>query len=620
MTKEAKKFLVQILVGGAIYAGAIYLTQTYRLKVEAELALFFTAYIVIGFSAIEKLGDNLFVKYFLDENFLILSATIGAFTIGRYVEGVAVLLFFQVGMAFEEIAISKSKKSIAELIDIRSSIATRKVNGVGVKVDPSELKLRHIIIIRPGEKVPVDAIITAGSSNVDMKALTGEAIPRMVGSGDKLYSGSINLTGVLEARVARIYKDSTASKIFVLVDNAINKKAESEKFITKFARIYTPIVVLLAMLLVIVPFYILGKGELTMWVYRGLTFLIVACPSAMIISVPIAFYGGICAASKRGVLIKGSSYLEWLAKTDTFIFDKTGTLTKGVFEVKEIHPIGMPKEKLLQLAVLAEEHSNHPIAQSLKAAYDYPIERWRVEKTKELLGFGVKAKIDGKYIFIGNRNLMEKEGFTCPKVQQKGTYVHVAFDNNYVGYIIITDSIREDVKATMKILKNHYQAVLVMLTGDNDVEATTIGKELGMDYIYSNLLPTNKVEILEEFLESQHEDEKVAFVGDGINDAPVLARADIGIAMGGLGSDAAIEAADIVLLKDEPAMIISTIKIAKETLRVVKFNVRFSMVIKIVVLVFAAFGYVTMWEAVFADVGVMIIAIINSMWVAKYPD
>lgn len=619
MTKEGKKFLIQLGIGSSIYVGAIILSKQYNLETVAELALFLAAYIVIGFSVIEKLGENIASRYFLDENFLIVIATIGAFTIGKYVEGVAVLLFFQIGMAAEAIAVGRSRRTIEKLMDIRPKVATQKVEGRAVEVHPKDLELHQIIIIRPGEKVPVDAVITDGASNIDMKALTGESIPQEVKEGDRIFSGSINLTGLIEASVVRSYQDSMASKIFSLADNAINKKAETEHYITAFARVYTPMIVLFAILLTVVPSYTFDKGNMLVWVYRSLTFLVVACPSALIISVPLAFYGGIGAASKHGVLVKGSNYLEALAKTDTFIFDKTGTLTKGVFEVIKIHAVHLKENELLELTALGEGYSNHPIAQSIREAYGQEIDKNRVGEVQELHGFGVKATIDGKRVYIGNSRFMEQENIKYEKIEELQTVAHVAVDNQYAGYIIIADIIREDARDTMQKLKKKYFTTLVMLTGDHLAEANAIAKKLSIDYVYADLLPQDKVEYLEEFLACQQE-EKLAFVGDGINDAPVLARADVGIAMGGLGSDAAIEAADIVLLNDELSKIISVIKIAKETLRVVQQNTVFSLLVKCGILLLAVFGYVTMWQAIFADIGVMILAIFNSVWVAQYPE
>lgn len=619
MTKEGKKFLIQLGIGSSIYVGAIILSKQYNLETVAELALFLAAYIVIGFSVIEKLGENIASRYFLDENFLIVIATIGAFTIGKYVEGVAVLLFFQIGMAAEAIAVGRSRRTIEKLMDIRPKVATQKVEGRAVEVHPKDLELHQIIIIRPGEKVPVDAVITDGASNIDMKALTGESIPQEVKEGDRIFSGSINLTGLIEASVVRSYQDSMASKIFSLADNAINKKAETEHYITAFARVYTPMIVLFAILLTVVPSYTFDKGNMLVWVYRSLTFLVVACPSALIISVPLAFYGGIGAASKHGLLVKGSNYLEALAKTDTFIFDKTGTLTKGVFEVIKIHAVHLKENELLELTALGEGYSNHPIAQSIREAYGQEIDKNRVGEVQELHGFGVKATIDGKRVYIGNSRFMEQENIKYEKIEELQTVAHVAVDNQYAGYIIIADIIREDARDTMQKLKKKYFTTLVMLTGDHLAEANAIAKKLSIDYVYADLLPQDKVEYLEEFLACQQE-EKLAFVGDGINDAPVLARADVGIAMGGLGSDAAIEAADIVLLNDELSKIISVIKIAKETLRVVQQNTVFSLLVKCGILLLAVFGYVTMWQAIFADIGVMILAIFNSVWVAQYPE
>ncbi|MEG1303187.1 MAG: heavy metal translocating P-type ATPase [Lachnospiraceae bacterium] len=620
MTKEVKKYLIQIGFGSLLYMITVVVSYQTKLAGNAKFALFFMAYAVIGFSVLEKICQNFSSARFLDENFLVVAATVGAFIIGKEAEGVAVLLLFQVGQMFEAIAIHKSHTSIAEMMDIKTDIAHRKVKGEEIQVDPKELKVGHVIVIKPGEKIPVDGIVRTGKSNVDMKALTGESTPRVVKEGDKLVSGSINLTGVIEARVARTYENSIVSRIYTLVDQAIMQKAETENYVTKFARIYTPIIICITIALMLVPIVLLPQALQEIWTYRSLTFLIVACPSAIVVSIPLAFYGGIRAASKMGVMIKGSNYLEILAKTDTFIFDKTGTLTKGVFELKEICPIEMTAIELLEITALAESYSNHPIGISICEAYGEEINKRRVKNVKELFGYGMTATVDGQKIYIGNEKLMKQRKITYEEVNDFGTIVHIVIENQYAGFMRISDSLREDAKATMEVLKEHYMASIVMLTGDNQKEADNIAEELDLDYVYANLLPEEKVNYLEDFLRSQRDQEKLAYIGEGINDAPVLARADVGIAMGGLGSAAAIEAADIVLMDDELIKIISAIKIAKETLRVVKRNTHYIIAMKMIVVMFAIVGYITMWEAVVADIGVMLVSILSSMWVAEYPE
>lgn len=620
--RRNRKFIVEIILGLLLFAGAIVLSYYLNLTALAEFCVFALAYLVIGYTMIEHIIDYFKEKKFLDEYVLIVIATIGAFSIRRYEEGIIVLLCFQIGMMLQSLAVTRSRKSIAKMLDIRPSYANRKVNGQEVRVDPSELKKRNIIYIKPGEKVPVDCVVTVGTSSLDMKALTGESMPREVGVGDKLFSGSINLNGLLEARVAREYAESTASKIYNLVESAGNKKAETETYITKFAKIYTPIVILCAILVAVIPpaFVASELANWDRWLYRGLTFLVVAVPSALLISVPLAFLSGIGAASRHGILVKGSNFLEALHKTDTFIFDKTGTLTKGVFDVIEINPVNVTEEELLELVAIAENGSTHPIAQSLQKAYGREIDISRAKHMKELAGFGIRATLDGKKTFVGNAALMKQEGIAFKEVGTLGTAVYIAMDGEYAGYILISDSIREDAPYTIDTLHERYQAISVMLTGDVAPEAEAVAKELQMDYWYANLLPTDKVTRIEEFLEAQRGDERVAFVGDGMNDAPVLARADVGIAMGGLGSDAAIEAADVVLLDDEPSKIISAVRVATETIRVALQNTVVSMIIKIAVLGLAVVGLITMWEAVFVDFVVLILTIINSVWLIQYPE
>ena len=504
-------------------------------------------------------------------------------------------------------------------MDIRPDTANKKSGSGEAVVEPSELNIGDIIIIRPGEKIPVDAMVTAGVSTVDMKALTGEAEPEEVKIGTKLFSGSINLSGLLEARVMKVYAESTASRIMRLVEDANQKKSKKENFADRFTRYYTPFVTLLGILVMILPPMMMPSHDTEIWMYRGLIFLVAACPLGLLISVPLAFLGGIGAASKQGVMIKGSNYLEALSETETFIFDKTGTLTKGVFHVKEVCPRGGSEEELLEITAYAEAYSNHPIAVSLKEAYGKEIDMMRVQEAKEHLGYGVEALLDGRKVYIGNSKFMNKLGLYYHPVASVGSAVHVAVEGEYKGYILIADVMRKDAKKTVRWLNRH-QLEVVMLTGDNERVAEDVAKQLGIESVYANLMPEDKVEQLEEFMESQMEQEKLAFIGDGINDAPVLARADVGIAMGGLGADAALEAADIILLEDEPSRIINAIRISRGTVRAVKQNLVFAIGMKVLLLIMAFFGYVTMQDAIVADMGIMLINILNSFWVIKYPE
>lgn len=619
MAKDTKRKLIEIAVGGLLYGFAIFAAKRWELGQYQSLALFLAAYTAMTIDTLWTLGKDFLRLKFFDENFLMVLATIGAFLVGKNLEAVGVMLVFHVGKLLESISLNRSKQYMKEFMDIRPDHANRKVKGKEVLVDPNELKLRHIIIIKPGERVPVDCVVTSGMSTIDTMALTGEAEPVNVEVGNRLYSGSINITGVLEARVTKQYEDSTASKILKLVENANNRKGASQTFLEKFTKVYTPLVTFLAFALMIIPPLTFAQGNVHTWVYRGLVFLVTASPCGLMISVPLAFFGAIGAASRQGVLIKSSNCLEDLTKAETFVFDKTGTLTQGVFQVQEICPEQLTEEELLEITAHGEAYSNHPIAMSLREAYGKTVNKKKVTWIKEFSGFGVRANIDGKRVFIGNSRFMAQQGFYYKRVSAAGTAVHVAIDGEYAGYILIADSLRDDAKYTIKKLKR-YQMVLVMLTGDNLRVANAVSGELGMDFVYANLLPEQKVELLEEFMESKMEEEKLVFVGDGINDAPVLARADIGIAMGGLGADAAIEAADIVLMEDEPSKIINAFRIAKETVRVVKQNIMFAIGIKVILLTLAAVGLVTMRTAIVADMAVLIINLLNAFWVMQYPE
>ena len=618
MTKEAKKKGMEIGAGILLYIIAWAVTSFRPVTEAAETALFLTAYVVLSATTYWEQIKRITKKQFLDENLLMIIATAGAFLIGRHKEAVAAMLFYQVGKLVEEISLSRTKKSIAEFIDIRPEYANLKIGETEKVVPPQELLLGQIIVLRPGEKIPVDAVVTEGAGTVDMKALTGESEPRAVRAGDRLYSGSINLNSVLEARVAKRYNDSTAAKIMALVESANEKKSESIHFADKFTKYYTPIVILIALLTVILPpmMFIEVREE---WVYRGLIILVAACPCGLMVSIPLAFLGGIGAAARQGVLIKGGASLEKLTLADTFVFDKTGTLTEGVFHVKDIVPNNqMEKAELLEIAALAESYSKHPVAMSLQEAYGKEADTARVSDIEEQPGYGVRAMVDKREVYAGNTRLMEREGINCQPVEGAGTAVYVAIDGQYAGYILISDRIRKDADKLMKWMRSKDLSA-VMLTGDNEQAAEDAAGELGIDSVYAELMPEDKVALLEEFREDQMEGELLAFVGDGINDAPVLALADIGIAMGGLGADAALEAADIILMEDEPSKIISAVRIAKATLRSVKQNIAFAVGMKVILIVMAFAGAVTMQNAIIADMAVMLINILNSFWMLQYP-
>lgn len=603
------KRLWRIIIGAAVLATAVMLSLNNE---WLQIALFIISYIIVGGDVVKRAVKNIFKGQVFDENFLMSIATIGAFFIGEYPEGVAVMLFYQVGELFQSYAVGKSRKSIASLMDIRPDYANVKKGDELVKVDPDEVQIGDIIIIKAGEKIPLDGKVIEGSSMIDTSALTGESVPREVEVGSDILSGCININGVITAEVTKEFGESTVSKILDLVENASSKKSNSEQFITKFARYYTPIVVIIAVFLAIIPPLVIDGATFSDWIYRALAFLVVSCPCALVISIPLSFFGGIGGASKKGVLVKGSNYLEALAETEIVVFDKTGTLTKGVFNVQEIHPEGVSKEELLELTAHAESYSNHPISLSLKRAYSKEIDNGRISDVEEISGHGVIATVDGKKVMAGNIKLMKMMDIPYFKGELIGTIVHVAVNNKYIGYIVIADEVKEDSAQAIKELKAANIKQTVMLTGDNKSIGSKVAKELGLDKVYAELLPADKVEKLEELFSQKSKKGKLAFVGDGINDAPVLARADIGIAMGGLGSDAAIEAADVVIMTDEPSKIATTMKISKKTLKIAHQNIVFAIGIKIIVLILSAFGITTMWAAIFADVGVTIIAVLNA--------
>ena len=576
--------------------------------------LFIISYLVVGFEILKKAVRNIFRGKVFDENFLMAVATIGAFAIGEFPEAVAVMLFYQVGELFQSYAVDKSRKSIASLMDIRSDYANIEKDGKVEKVDPDEVKIGDIIIVKTGEKIPLDGVIIEGRSSLDTMALTGESVPRVVKTEDEVLSGCINKDGLLKIRVTKEFGESTVSKILDLVENASSKKSKSENFITKFAKYYTPTVVIIAVLLAFIPPIILKDfNAFSVWLYRALSFLVVSCPCALVISIPLSFFGGIGGASKMGILIKGSNYLEALANTEIVVFDKTGTLTEGIFEVQDIYAEGIEKDELLRIVAHAENYSNHPIAKSVKKAYNKEIDENIIKNPQELSGKGIWARIDEKDILVGNEKLMLEEKIDFKKCDEVGTILYVAIDKKYVGYVLIADKIKQDSSKTIRELKAMNIKETVMLTGDKKEVGEYVAKKLNMDKVYTELLPDGKVEKVEELLKQKSEKGKLVFVGDGINDAPVLTISDIGVAMGGLGSDAAIEAADIVIMTDETSKISKAINLSKKTMRIVRENIIFAIFVKIAVLVLTAFGASTMWEAVFADVGVSVIAIINAL-------
>ena len=604
-----KKRLWRIIIAAFLFTIALLM----ELNNEwLQIALFVISYIVVGGEVLKRAVKNMNRGQVFDENFLMSVATIGAMLIGEFPEAVAVMLFYQVGELFQSYAVGKSRKSIASLMEIRPDYANVKKGDEIIKVDPDEVQIGDIIVITAGEKIPLDGKVIDGSSMLDTSALTGESVPREVEVGSDILSGSININGVITAEVTKEFEESTVSKILDLVENASSKKSNSEQFITKFARYYTPAVVIMAVLLAVIPPLMIKGATFSDWIYRALAFLVVSCPCALVISIPLSFFGGIGGASKEGILVKGSNYLEALSQTEIAVFDKTGTLTKGVFNVQEIHPQGVSKEELLELTAYAESYSNHPISLSLKEAYGKDIDHQRISDVEELSGHGVTATVDGQKVIAGNIKLMKMMDIPYFEGELIGTVVHVAVDNKYIGYIVIADELKPDAKQAIRELKDADIKQLVMLTGDNQSVGTKVAKELGLDQVYSELLPADKVEKLEELITQKSQNGKLAFVGDGINDAPVLARADIGIAMGGLGSDAAIEAADIVIMTDEPSKIATAINISKKTLKIANQNIVVAIGIKILVLILSALGITTMWSAIFADVGVTILAVLNA--------
>lgn len=613
MTRKQKRNLFRIVLS------AVLLVVAWVLPTDGLLRLltFLIPYAVAGYDVVFSAIRNILHGQVFDENFLMSVATIGAFFIADYPEAVAVMVFYQVGELFQSIAVGKSRKSIAALMDIRPDYANVLRDGTVQTVTPEEIEIGEIIEIKPGEKIPLDAVITKGETTVNTSALTGESIPVPCRIGDSVISGSVNQNGLVYAKVTSTFGESTVSKILDLVENATSKKAKSENFITRFAKYYTPCVVFAALALAVLPPLIL-KQDFAPWVTRALTFLVVSCPCALVVSVPLSFFGGIGGASKHGVLIKGANYLETLAKAQTVVFDKTGTLTNGTFTVTEIHPKEMSESNLLEIAAAAERFSTHPIAISILKACGKETDKSRVTNIEERAGQGISAAIDGKSVFVGNAALMDAIGVEWDVCETVGTTVHIAVDGVYAGYILIADTVKSDAKTALEELKNTGVQKTVMLTGDSDTVGQAVAKELAIDEVYTQLMPDDKVRITEKLLAEQPKKAALAFVGDGINDAPVLARADIGIAMGALGSDAAIEAADVVLMDDKPSKLVRALHISRKTMRIVRENIVFALLVKAVVLIFSAFGLAGMWLAVFADVGVMVLAVCNAMRAMHY--
>ncbi len=616
MTKKMKKKLIRIIIS------FILLILAFTLKLDNTIInniLFITSYIIIGYDIILKALRNITRGKVFDENFLMTIATIGAFFIGEFPEAVAVMLFYQVGELFQSYAVDKSRKSVSELMDIRPDYANLYQNNKTERVDPNKVKIGDIILIKPGEKIPLDGIVVEGNSLLNTLALTGESMPKSVTETDEVLSGCINNEGILKVKVTKEFGESTVSKILDLVENASSRKSKSENFISKFAKYYTPIVVIIAIILAFVPPLILDTNFKT-WIYRALSFLVVSCPCALVISIPLSFFGGIGASSKIGVLVKGSNYLEALANTEIVVCDKTGTLTEGIFKVQKVNAIDYSKEDLLKYTSYAENYSNHPIALSIKEAYGKDINEKIVTKTKELKGKGVIAKVDSKEVLVGNEKLMEEYNIDYIKSNDIGTVIYIAIDKKYAGSIIISDKIKDDAYKAVKEFRRNNVKKIVMLTGDREEISKNVSKELKLDKYYAELLPQDKVKKVESLMQEKSIDGKLVFIGDGINDAPVLALSDIGVAMGGLGSDAAIEVADIVIMTDEPSKLANAIKISKKTMQIVKENIVFAITVKILVLLLSTLGATTLWCAVFADVGVSVIAIINALRILRVKE
>lgn len=614
MNNNMKKRLIRIITGAILLVAALLIDTGQEWP---NIVLFLTSYIIVGGDIVLRAVRNITKGKVFDENFLMALATIGAMIISEYAEGIAVMLLYQIGELFQSYAVDKSRRSIADLMDIRPDYANIKKDDEIISVSPEEVKVSDIIVIKPGESIPLDARVLQGTSMVDTSALTGESLPRDVGPGDEILSGCINISGLITAEVTKEYEESTVSKILDLVENASSKKSQSEQFITKFARYYTPVVVILAVLLAVLPPLIVKGEEFSEWTYRALSFLVVSCPCALVISIPLTFFSGIGGASKKGILIKGSNYFEALANTEIMVFDKTGTLTKGVFEVQEIYSTSISKEELIELVAHAESISGHPISKSILKAYGKEIDQSIISEAYENAGHGVEVVVNGKKIIAGNAKLMKLREIDYIDKKQTGTVVHVAIDGIYSGYILIADEIRKDSHESIKNLKAANIKQTIMLTGDKRSVGEKIAEELGLDKVYTELLPKDKVDRLEELLTQTSHKGKLAYVGDGINDAPVLARADVGIAMGGLGSDAAVEAADVVIMTDEPAKIPVAIRLSKKIIGIANQNIIFAIGVKILILILSALGITNLWMAIFGDVGVTFLAVLNSFRALK---
>ena len=614
MSRKMSKQLIKIIIS------LLLVVISLLLKFDTELysnILYVIAYIIVGYDIVLKAVRNIFKGKVFDENFLMTVATIGAFCIGEFPEAVAVMLFYQIGELFQSYAVDRSRKSVASLMDIRPDYANVYREDEIERVDPDEVNIGEIILVKPGEKIPLDGIVVDGESMLNTQALTGESVPRKVTVNDEVLSGCINNDGILKIKVSKKFEESTVSKILDLVENASSRKSKSENFISKFAKYYTPIVVIVSVVLAVIPPLVIKEALFSDWLYRALSFLVVSCPCALVISIPLSFFGGIGAASKIGVLIKGSNYLEALASAEIVVCDKTGTLTEGVFKVQKIDAIGYSDDELLRYAAYAEGFSNHPISISLKQAYNKEINEKLVTETQEISGKGVLAKVDGKMVLVGNEKIMKEYNIKFQKSEETGTIVYVAINDEFAGTILIADKIKEDSYKAVKLFKNNNVKKVVMLTGDRDNISESVANELNLDEYHAELLPQDKVSWVEKLMTQKSSGGKLIFVGDGINDAPVLALSDIGIAMGGLGSDAAIEAADVVIMTDEPSKIANSVQISKKTMRIVKQNIVFAIAVKIGVLILSAFGVSTMWEAVFADVGVSVLAIVNALRVLR---
>ena len=616
MTKKQKNLLTRVLVSGALLL--IFALLPLRQYPLLRFLLYLVPYLIVGYDILRKAYKGILHRQVFDEHFLMSVATIGAMALGEYSEGVAVMWFYQIGELFQSCAVDRSRRSISELMDIRPDYANIESDGKLERVDPDDVEVGSIIVVQPGEKVPIDGVITEGESTLNTAALTGESLPRDVRAGDEIVSGSVNLSGLLKVRTTKAFGESTASKILDLVENAGSRKAKSEQFITKFARVYTPAVCYSALALAVLPplvrmlFLSLPPlwGE---WIYRALTFLVISCPCAIVVSIPLSFFGGIGGASNQGILIKGSNFMETLANVKTVVFDKTGTITKGNFAVAGVHHATMPEKQLLEYAALAESHSSHPISQSLRQAYGRELALDRVSDVQEISGHGVVARVDGRQVAAGNRRHMSAQGVDCEDCHSVGTVVHLAVDGSYAGHILIADEMKPGAKEAMDALHRAGVRRTVMLTGDTQAVADAVAAEVGIDEVHAGLLPADKVSLVEKLLAEEGANGTLAFVGDGINDAPVLSRADIGIAMGGIGSDAAIEAADVVLMDDDPRKIAKAIRIARKCMRIVRENIFFAIFVKLACLVLGALGIANMWLAIFADVGVMVLCVLNAI-------